>query len=80
MQHDALWCKQCTSYFPKADENCLGDLNPSCCVIYLDDIIVFGKTSEEHLQRLAAAFEKIRQAKLKLKQYKYNFFGLKSSI
>ena len=38
-------------------ENCLEDFNLSWCVVYLDDIIVFGTTQEEHLQRLAAVFE-----------------------
>ena len=47
----ALWCKQCTSYFSKADGNCLGDLNLRWCVVYLNGILVFGKTPEEHLQR-----------------------------
>ena len=51
-----------------------GDANLSWCVVYLDDIIVFGKTPEEHLQRLAAVFEKLRQGTLKFKPSKYNFF------
>ena len=46
--------------FQRLKESCLGDLNLSWCVVYLDDIIVFGKTPEEHLQRLAAVFEKLR--------------------
>ena len=54
-------------------ENCLGT-SILVCVVYLDDIILFGKTTEEHLQRLAAVFDKCRQAKLKLKPSKYNFF------
>ena len=28
-------------------ESCLGDLNLRWCVVYLDDIIVYGKTPEE---------------------------------
>ena len=55
-------------------ENCLWDLNLSWCVVYLDDVIVFCKTPEEHLQRLAAVLEILRQAKLKLKPSKCNFF------
>ena len=30
----------------------LGNLHLQCCIIYLDDIIVFSKTPEEHLVRL----------------------------
>ena len=65
--------------FQRLMENSMGYLNLSLCVVYLDDIIVFGKTQEEHLQRLAAVFEKLRQAKLKLKPSKCNFFRTKIS-
>ena len=33
-------------------ESCLGDMPLKWCIIYLDDIIVFSKTPEEHIQRL----------------------------
>ena len=33
-------------------ESCLGELHLSWCILYLDDIIVFSKTPEEHLKRL----------------------------
>ena len=55
-------------------ENCLGDLNLSWCVVYLDDIIVFGKSPDELLDRLNGVFEKLRQANLKLKPSKCTFF------
>ena len=31
-------------------ENCLGDLHLNWCIIYLDDIIVYSKTPEEHIE------------------------------
>ena len=34
---------------------------------YLDDIIIFSKTEEEHLQHLEEIFECLRKAGLKLK-------------
>ena len=55
-------------------ENCLGDLHLNWCIIYLDDIIVYSKTPEEHLERLEAVFQKISKARLKLKPNKYEFF------
>ena len=55
-------------------ENCLGDLHLNWCIIYLDDIIVYSKTSEEHLERLEAVFQKIGKAGLKLKPSKCEFF------
>ena len=33
--------------FQRLMENCLGDLNLRWCVVYLDDIIVYGKTPEK---------------------------------
>ena len=45
-------------------ESCLGDLHIKWCIIYLDDIIVFSKTAEEHIQRLRGVFEKLSAAGL----------------
>ena len=48
-------------------ESCLGELHLSWCIIYLDDIIVFSQTPEEHLVGLQAVFDKLKVAGLKLK-------------
>ena len=58
-------------------ESCLGELHLSWCIIYLDDIIVFSKTPEEHLKRLQGVFEKLAKAGLKLKPSKCEFFKSK---
>ena len=60
--------------FQRLMENCLGDLNLSWCLVYLDDIIIFSSTPEEHLERLEAVFQKLGAAGLKLKPSKCNFF------
>ena len=60
--------------FQRLMENYLGDLNLRWCVVYLDDIIVYGKSPEEILERLGAVFEKLRKAGLKLKPSKCEFF------
>ena len=39
-------------------ESCIGDMHLKWCIIYLDDIIIFSKTPEEHIQRLRVVFEK----------------------
>ena len=53
--------------FQRLMASCLGELNLSWCIIYLDDIIVFSQTPEEHLVRLQAVFDKLKAAGLKLK-------------
>ena len=44
------------------------------CIVYLDDIIIFSDTKEEHLKRLEAVFQKLYTAGLKLKPSKCHFF------
>lgn len=48
----------------------LADLTYSRVVVYLDDIIVLGKTFEEHLANLRAVFRRFRLHNLKLKPKK----------
>ena len=55
-------------------DSCLGELHLNWCIIYLDDIIVFSRTPEEHIHRLKAVFEKLKAAGLKLKPSKCDFF------
>ena len=55
-------------------ESCLGELNRSWCIIYLDDIIVLSQTPGEHLVRLQAVFDKLKAARLKLNPSKCELF------
>ena len=55
-------------------QNCLGELNLTYALIYLDDIIVFSDTEKEHIKCLAAVFEWFREHGLKLKPLKCHFF------
>ena len=54
-------------------QNCLGELNLTYALIYLDDVIVFSWTEEEHLTRLWAVFEGFWEHGLKLKPSKCHF-------
>ena len=60
--------------FQRLMEDCLGDLNMNWCIVYLDDVIVYSKTPEEHLERLEAVFQKLSNVGLKLKPSKCSFF------
>ena len=55
-------------------QRCLGNLHLHYCIIYLDDVIVFSKTPKEHVVRLRAVFDRLKQAGLKLKPSKCEFF------
>lgn len=43
------------------------------CFVYFDDIIVFSKSLEEHIQHLALVFQKLREANLKIQLDKTEF-------
>ena len=51
----------------------LGGLQLSSCLVYLDDIIVMGRSFDEHLRNLATVFDRIQEAGLKLKPAKCQF-------
>ena len=52
--------------FSRLMDRTLAGLAWNICLYYLDDIIVFSATWKEHLERLRAVFERLRQANLKL--------------
>ena len=55
------------STFQRLMELVLRGLQWETCLVYLDDIIIFSHTIEEHLQRLKEVFDRLREAGLKLK-------------
>ena len=57
-------------------QNCLGELNLMYALIYLDDMIIYSKTEDEHLVRLRAVLERFMENGLKLKLSKCNFFRM----
>ena len=60
--------------FQRCMQNVLGELNLTFCLIYLDDVIIYSETEEDHLVRLRAVFERIRTHGLRLKPSKCKFF------
>ena len=46
------------------------------CIGYLDDVIIYSKTFEEHLIHLKDVFLRIRKAKLRLKAEKCHFAAI----
>ena len=56
----------------------MGEMNLQECLIFLDDILRFSETFEEHISRLEAVFSRLKQHGLKLKPSRCEFF--KSSV
>ena len=60
--------------FQRLMESCISELHLTLYIIYLDDIIVFSHTPEEHFIRLHAVFDNLMAAHLKLKCSKCELF------
>ena len=58
------------STFQRLMEHVLAGLHWTSCLVYLDDIIIFSKTLEDHLQQLREVFERLEKAGLKVKPSK----------
>ena len=55
-------------------ESCLTDMHWDWCIIYLDDMIIFLQTPQEHIQWLRGIFKKLWVVGLKLKPSQCEFF------
>ncbi|KRX16021.1 Retrovirus-related Pol polyprotein from transposon [Trichinella nelsoni] len=53
--------------FQRLMETALRGLTSKTCLVYLDNIIVFGRTEEEHLERLEEVLSRLRAVGLKVK-------------
>ena len=62
------------STFQRLMELVLAGLSWEVCLAYLDDVVVFGRTWEEHLQRLKMVLMRLKEAHLKLHPKKCQFF------
>jgi len=60
--------------FQRLMHTILREENWLLCLVYLDDILIFSKDFDEHIERIKIIFEKIKQSGLKLAPSKCNFF------
>ena len=64
---------QTPAYFQELMTGILKDFK--FAIAYLDDIIIFSKTLQEHLSHIRKVFKKLQSAKLSMKMNKCNFFS-----
>ena len=60
--------------FQQLMTNCLGELNYSTCLVYLNDVVIYSSTQEEHVKCLRTVLEHFRLHGPKLKPLKCEFF------
>ena len=64
---------QAPAYFQQLMTGILKDF--PFAIAYLDDIIIFSKTPQEHLSHIHLVFEKLKATNLSMKKNKCNFFS-----
>ncbi|GBO45434.1 Retrovirus-related Pol polyprotein from transposon 297 [Araneus ventricosus] len=60
--------------FERLMETVLRGLTSEACLVYLDDIIIVGRTFQEHLNNIHKVFQRLQKANLKLSPKKCRFF------
>jgi hypothetical protein len=66
----ALWPLQCFGDIRETNGD--GSMwSHDSCLVYLDDMIIIGRTFEEYLLNLRKVFQHFREARLKLNPEKY---------
>ena len=54
-------------------EHCLGDLRDDTCLPYLNDVIIFSGSFEDHVERLRRVLQRLKENGIKLKLSKCRF-------
>ena len=62
------------AYFQRFVETCLGDLRDEICVPYLDDIIIFSASFNDHIEHLRLVLQRLKKHGVKLKPKKCTMF------
>lgn len=65
--------KNAPSTFQRVMDNVLKDLIGTVCLVYLDDIIVYSTSLQEHTENLKKVFERLRESNLKIQLDKSEF-------
>lgn len=65
--------KNAPATFQRVMDNVLRNLTNEICLVYLDDVIIFSTSLQEHIQNLKSVFNRLRKANLKIQPDKCEF-------
>lgn len=71
--------KNSPSTFQRVMDNVLRELQNTICLVYLDDIIVFSTSLQEHMVNLEKVFQKLRESNFKIQMDKSEFLKLETA-
>lgn len=72
--------KNSPSTFQRVMDNVLRDLQNDACLVYLDDIIVYSTSLQEHIVKLEKVFKKLRDSNFKIQLDKSEFLKLETDF
>lgn len=73
-------CTNSPASFQRIVEEILRDYNMNICIIYLDDLIIYSSTFQEHIERLNLLLARLAQAGIKLSPEKCFFLQIKTKF
>lgn len=71
--------KNSPSTFQRVMDNVLRGLQNEICLVYLDDIIVFSTSLQEHMTNLEKVFQRLRESNFKIQMDKSEFLKLETA-
>jgi transposase InsO family protein len=71
--------KNSPSTFQRVMDNVLRDLQNTICLVYLDDIIIFSTSLQEHMVNMEKVFLRLRESNFKIQMDKSEFLKLETA-